>query len=33
MRENHDLSHDLVSAATELSEHVLAYLPKIEKQR
>jgi hypothetical protein len=33
MRENHDLSHDLVSAATELSEHVLAYLPKMEKQR
>ena len=33
MRENRNLSHDLVSAATELSEHVLAYLPKIEKQR
>ena len=33
MRENRSLSHDLVSAATEISEHVLAYLPKIEKQR
>ena len=33
MRESRTLSHDLVSAATELSEHVLAYLPKIEKQR
>jgi hypothetical protein len=28
MRESRNLSHDLVSAATELSEHVLAYLPK-----
>jgi hypothetical protein len=33
MRESRNFSHDLVSAATELSEHVLAYLPKIEKQR
>ena len=33
IRENRSLSHDLVSAATEMSEHVLAYLPKIEKQR
>ena len=33
MRESRNLSHDLVSAETELSEHVLAYLPKIEKQR
>jgi hypothetical protein len=33
MRENRGLSHELVSAATELSEHVLTSLPKIEEQR
>lgn len=33
MRDNDTLSHDVVSAATEMSEHVLAYLPKIGKQR
>jgi hypothetical protein len=31
MRDNGTLSHDLVSAATEMSEHVLAYLPQLEK--
>ena len=33
MRDNATLSHDVVSAATEMSEHVLAYLPEIGKQR
>jgi hypothetical protein len=33
MRDNDTLSHDVVSAATEMSGHVLAYLPRIEKQR
>ena len=33
MRDNRTLSHDVVSAATEMSEHVLSYLPKIGKQR
>ena len=32
MRQNGTLSHEVVSAATEISEHVLAYLPKSEKQ-
>jgi hypothetical protein len=32
MRQNGTLSHEVVSAATEISEHVLAYLPKTEKQ-
>jgi hypothetical protein len=29
MRENSTLSHDVVSAATEMSRHVLAYLPDL----
>jgi hypothetical protein len=33
MRSNGTLSHDVVSAATEMSEHVLTHLPKIAKQR
>jgi hypothetical protein len=33
MRDNDTLSHDVVSAAAEMSEHVLAYLPEIGKQR
>ena len=33
MRDNDTLGHDVVSAATEMSEHVLAYLPEIGKQR
>jgi hypothetical protein len=33
MRDNDTLSHDVVSAAAEISEHVLAYIPKIGKQR
>jgi hypothetical protein len=33
MRDNDSLSHDVVSAATEISEHILAYLPEIGKQR
>jgi hypothetical protein len=33
MRDNDTLSHDVVSAATEMSEHVLAYLPQIGKQQ
>jgi BarA-like signal transduction histidine kinase len=33
MRDNRTLSHDVVSAATEMAEHVLTHLPKIEKQR
>ena len=32
MRANDTLSHDVVSAATEISEHVLTYLPEIGKQ-
>jgi hypothetical protein len=28
MRENDTLSHDVVSAATEISEHVLTYVPR-----
>jgi hypothetical protein len=32
MRDNDTLSHDVVSAATEISEHVLAYLPQLGKQ-
>lgn len=32
MRSN-TVSHDVVSAATEMSEHILTYLPKIAKQR
>ena len=33
MRDNGTLSHDVVSAATQMSDHVLAYLSKIGKQR
>ncbi len=33
MRDNRTLSHDVVSAATEMAEHVLTHLPKIVKQR
>jgi hypothetical protein len=33
MRENRTLNHDVVSAAAEISEHILAYLPEIGKQR
>jgi hypothetical protein len=33
MRDNGNLSHDVVSAATEMSEHVLTHLPKIAEQR
>ena len=33
MRDNDTLSHDVVSAATEMAEHVLTHLPKIVKQR
>jgi hypothetical protein len=33
MRDNDTLSHDVVSAAAEMSEHVLAYLPQIGKQQ
>ena len=33
MRDNDTLSHDVVSAATEMSEHVLTYLPEIGKRR
>lgn len=33
MRDNDTLGHDVVSAATELSEHVIAYLPQIGQQR
>ena len=29
MRNNGTLGHDVVSAATEMSEHVLAYLPDL----
>jgi hypothetical protein len=32
MRKNDSLSHDVVSAATEISGHVLAYLPRTGKQ-
>jgi hypothetical protein len=32
MRDNSTLSHDVVSAATELSGHVLTYVPRREKQ-
>jgi hypothetical protein len=33
MRDKGTLSHDVVSAATEMSEHVLTHLPKLVKQR
>jgi len=33
MRDNSNLSHDVVSAATQMSEHVLTYLPKFGNQR
>ena len=33
MRKNGALSRDVVSAATEMAEHILAYLPEIGKQR
>jgi hypothetical protein len=33
MRHNDTLSHDVVSAATEMSRHVLTYLPAIRKQQ
>jgi hypothetical protein len=33
MRGNDTVSHDVVSAATEMSEHILTYLPKIAQQR
>ena len=33
MRHNSTLGHDVVSAATEMSEHILTYLPKTKKQR
>jgi hypothetical protein len=33
MRDNSTLGHDVVSAATEVSGHVLTYLPRIGKQR
>jgi hypothetical protein len=33
MRENGVLSHDVVAAATEMSEHIIAYLPAIGKQQ
>ena len=33
MRDNDALSHDVVSAATQMSDHVLAFLPEIGKQR
>jgi hypothetical protein len=33
MRGNGTLSHDVVSAATEMAEHVLTHLPRIAKQR
>jgi hypothetical protein len=33
MRDNDTVSHDVVSAATEMSEHVLTYLPEIGKRR
>ncbi|GAA5132963.1 hypothetical protein [Pseudonocardia adelaidensis] len=33
MRETDGLGHDVVSAATELSEHVIAYVPRPGGQR
>jgi hypothetical protein len=33
MHERGTLSHDVVAAATQMSEHVLTYLPKTGKQR
>jgi hypothetical protein len=33
MRDNDTLGHDVVSAATEMSGHVLAFLPRIGEQR
>jgi hypothetical protein len=33
MRDDGTLGHDVVSSATEISEHILVYLPGIEKQR
>jgi hypothetical protein len=33
MRDNGTLGHEVVSAATEVSGHILTYLPRIEKQR
>ena len=33
MRDNGRLSHDLVSAASEVSEHVLTYVPKTGRQQ
>jgi hypothetical protein len=33
MRDNRAISHDVVSAATEMAGHVLAYVPRTGKQR
>jgi hypothetical protein len=33
MRNNDTLGHDVVSAATEMSGHILTYLPRTGKQR
>jgi hypothetical protein len=33
MRDNGDLGHEVVSAATEMSRHILTYLPRIEKRQ
>jgi hypothetical protein len=33
MRDKGTLGHDVVSAASEISEHILTYLPKTGKQR
>jgi hypothetical protein len=33
MRTNNTLGHDVVSAATEMSEHVLDHLPELERQQ
>jgi hypothetical protein len=33
IRDNDALGHDLVSAATEISGHILSYLPRIDKER
>jgi BarA-like signal transduction histidine kinase len=33
IRDNDTLGHDVVSAASEMAGHVLAYLPPLEKRR